>query len=166
VLLKIAAAHHLAFDFEAANAAWAEAFSRPEPLPDRLEPTQRVETLWLRDPGDFVPGYTYDVVGWSLAPNLYRGLLRLERGLDVSRDLAEHVAVSRDGRVYRFRLRQGLRWSDGEPLAAADFAFTYRAMQEPRCARPTSSRVSSATLSTSARSSSASRSPGRMFPIC
>jgi ABC-type transport system substrate-binding protein/class 3 adenylate cyclase len=130
VLFKIAVAQHLAFDFEAANAAWAEAFARREPLPERLEPTERIETLLRPTPGDFVPGYTYDIPGWTFAPNLYRGLLRLEEGLDVAPDLAEHVAVSADGRVYRFRLRQGLRWSDGEPLTAADFAFTYGAMIE------------------------------------
>ncbi len=130
VLFKIAVGHHLAFDFEAANAAWADAFARPEPPPHRLEPTERIATLLLRTAGDFVPGYTYDLLGWSWAPNLYRGLLRLERGLDVAPDLAEHMTVSADGRAYRFRLRQGLRWSDGEPLTANDFAFTFRAMRE------------------------------------
>ena len=44
VLFKIALSHHLAFDFEAANAAWADAFTRPEPPPRRLEPTERIET--------------------------------------------------------------------------------------------------------------------------
>jgi ABC-type transport system substrate-binding protein/class 3 adenylate cyclase len=130
VLFKIAVAHHLAFDFEAASSAWAEAFARPDPPPQRLEPTERIETLLPRSPGDCVPGYTYDLGGWSLAPNLYRGLLRLERGLDVAPDLAEHVAVSADGCAYRFRLRRDVRWSDGQPLTAHDFEFTYRAMRE------------------------------------
>src|SRR5205823_4729703 len=130
VLFKIAAAHHLAFDFEAANQAWAEAFARPEPSPRRLERTERIETVFLRSSGDFVPGYSYDIIGWSFSPNLYRGLMALEPGLDVAPDLADHVRVSADGAAYRFRLRQGLRWSDGEPLTAADFAFTYRAMRE------------------------------------
>jgi ABC-type transport system substrate-binding protein/class 3 adenylate cyclase len=130
VFFKIALAHHLSFDFEAANSAWAEAFLRPEPPPRRLEPTERVETVILRSPGDFVPGHTYELVGWSLARCLYRGLMRLEPWLDVVPDLAEHVSVSADGCVYRFQLREGLRWSDGEPLTAADFAFTYRSMQK------------------------------------
>jgi ABC-type transport system substrate-binding protein/class 3 adenylate cyclase len=128
VLFKIALSHHLAFDFEGASAAWADAFVRPEPPPQRLEPTEPLETLLLRLP-NYVPGYGYDTVSWLFAPNVFRGLLRLERGLDVVPDLAEHVSVSPDGRVYRFRLRPGMRWSDGEPLTADDFAFAYRAMQ-------------------------------------
>src|SRR5262249_57400473 len=63
-------------------------------------------------------------------PTLHRGLFRRARGPDVRPALADHVTVSADGSSYRFRLRQGLRWSDGEPLTAADFAFTFRAMGE------------------------------------
>jgi ABC-type transport system substrate-binding protein/class 3 adenylate cyclase len=128
VLLKIAVAHHLAFDFEAANAAWAEAFARPEPPPRRFEPTERIEMALGRLPA-YVPGYGYDVTSWTFAPNLFRGVLRLERGLDVVPDLAEQVSVSADGCVYRFRLRETALWSDGEPVTAQDFAYTYRAMQ-------------------------------------
>ena len=77
-----------------------------------------------------VPGYGYDIGSWMFGPNLFRGLLRFEQGLDAVPDLAEHISVSADGCVYRFLLRQGARWSDGEPLTSDDFAFTYRAIQE------------------------------------
>src|SRR5436190_9938357 len=129
VLFKIALAHHLAFEFEAANAAWADAFARPEPSVPRIERTERLETAMVR-PRQWVPGHGYDVVAWSFGPNFFRGLLRLTRGLHVVPDLAEHVSVSPDGRAYTFRLRDGLRWSDGERLTADDFAFTYQAMRE------------------------------------
>jgi ABC-type transport system substrate-binding protein len=79
---------------------------------------------------DWVPGHGYDVGAWTLGPNVFRGLLRLHEGGDVVPDLAERVSVSVDGRVYRFRLREGLRWSDGQELTAADFEFTYGAMRE------------------------------------
>jgi ABC-type transport system substrate-binding protein/class 3 adenylate cyclase len=129
VLFKVALSHHLAFDFEAANTAWADAFARPEPPPRRLEPTERIETALGRIPA-YVPGYGYDVRSWTFAPSLFRGVLRLDRGLDVVPDLAEQVSVSADGCAYRFRLRETARWSDGEPVTAQDFAYTYRAMQQ------------------------------------
>ena len=91
--------------------------------------TERIETALLR-PRTWVPGHGYDIMAWAFAPNFFRGLLRLERGLDVVPDLAERVAVSADGCTYVFQLREGLRWSDGEPLGAADFAETYAAMRE------------------------------------
>jgi ABC-type transport system substrate-binding protein/class 3 adenylate cyclase len=129
VLFKVALAHHLAFEFEAANAAWAEAFEHPEPPVRRTERTERLETAMVR-PRAWVPGHAYDVVAWSLGPNFFRGLLRLARGIHPVPDLAEHVSVSPDGCAYTFRLRDGLRWSDGHRVTADDFAFTYDAMRE------------------------------------
>jgi ABC-type transport system substrate-binding protein len=133
VLFRIALAHHIAFEFEAANGAWAAAFARPEPRVECMERTERLETALVRS-GAWVPGHGYDVVSWSFGPNFYRGLLRLAPGLHIVPDLAEHVSVSPDGRAYTFRLREGLRWSDGERLTADDFAFTYNAMREQNVA--------------------------------
>ena len=79
VLFKVALAHHLAFEFEAANAAWAEAFEHPEPPVRRMERTERLETAMVR-PRAWVPGHGYDVIAWSFGPNFFRGLLRLARG--------------------------------------------------------------------------------------
>src|SRR5215467_11773138 len=39
--------------------------------------------------------------------------------------LAESWSVEPDQKTWTFKLRQGLRWSDGEPLTAADVAFTW-----------------------------------------
>lgn len=39
--------------------------------------------------------------------------------------LAESWTVSPDGRTYTFRLRQGVKWSDGQAFDADDVVFTY-----------------------------------------
>jgi len=40
--------------------------------------------------------------------------------------------VSADGRTIRYRLRPGVRWSDGRPVTSADVLFTLRAILDPR----------------------------------
>jgi peptide/nickel transport system substrate-binding protein len=57
----------------------------------------------------------------------YRGLT-LEDGLtgEVKPELAESWEISPDQRRVTFTLREGLRWSDGEPLTVDDVVFTYR----------------------------------------
>ncbi|MEQ8858128.1 MAG: ABC transporter substrate-binding protein [Pseudomonadales bacterium] len=50
--------------------------------------------------------------------------------------LAASWSVSEDGLSYRFRIRPGARFSDGEPLTAADVAFTYRFIMDERIATP------------------------------
>jgi len=39
--------------------------------------------------------------------------------------LAESWSHSTDGKTWTFKLRQGVKWQDGEPFTAADVAFTY-----------------------------------------
>ena len=48
--------------------------------------------------------------------------------------LAERWEISDDGLRYVFHLREGLRWSDGEPLTAHDWVFGIRRTLDP--ARP------------------------------
>ncbi|MGD9904722.1 MAG: ABC transporter substrate-binding protein [Vicinamibacterales bacterium] len=45
--------------------------------------------------------------------------------------LAERWTTSADGRVFTLTLRDGLRWSDGQPFTAADVDFTFRAIADP-----------------------------------
>ena len=66
--------------------------------------------------------------GGEVIVNLFRGLVSCGRDLDVEPDLAERFTVSDDGRSYRFTLRTDVRWSDGAPVTAYDFAFTYARM--------------------------------------
>ena len=47
---------------------------------------------------------------------------------------AESWTVSTDGREYRFRLRQGLRWSNGDPVVAGDFVVGMRRLVDPATA--------------------------------
>ncbi|HMN27584.1 MAG TPA: ABC transporter substrate-binding protein, partial [Caldilineaceae bacterium] len=42
--------------------------------------------------------------------------------------LAESWTVSADGLVWSFKLRQNIKWSDGEAIDSADFKFTYAAI--------------------------------------
>ncbi len=44
---------------------------------------------------------------------------------------AENGGISADGKVLTFTLRDDLVWSDGEPLTADDFVFTYEMYMDP-----------------------------------
>jgi ABC-type transport system substrate-binding protein len=134
-LLKVALTHHLAFDFGAARQAYDGAFTQPAPPPQRLEPREHLRAGVLAPPEfGFVPGAEYDNVSVYLAQHLYRGLVAVGRELEVVADLADRFSVSDDGRTYRFRIRPEARWSDGVPVSADDFAFTWAQMREDEVA--------------------------------
>ena len=44
--------------------------------------------------------------------------------------LAESMDASEDGKVYTMKLKEGLKWSDGEPLSADDIVFTFNSIND------------------------------------
>jgi ABC-type transport system substrate-binding protein/class 3 adenylate cyclase len=134
-LFKIALTHHLAFDYRAADEAFGEAFARPEPVPARLEPTEQI--VWALAAAGYsavAPGHADSLQAYQVARNLFRGLVSIGRDFDIEPDLAERFTVSHDGRSYRFTLRSDALWSDGEPVTAHDFEFTFDRMAEDEAA--------------------------------
>ncbi len=55
--------------------------------------------------------------------------------------LTEGWDVSDDGLVYTFRVREGINWTDGTPVTAKDFAFTYQALMSGELDTPRISNV-------------------------
>jgi len=44
---------------------------------------------------------------------------------DIKPNIVEKFEVSKDNRIFTFRLREGLKWSDGYPVTTDDIKFTY-----------------------------------------
>jgi oligopeptide transport system substrate-binding protein len=128
-LFKMALTYHLAFDFENAEEMYDEAFCCRVDEEPVLKPTERIETSTPR-PTDLAPGDVYSTNAWAFVEHLFRGLLMVDSELNVVPAMADNMRVSNDGLAYLFRLREGVKWSDGEPLTAEDFAFAWQSMRE------------------------------------
>ena len=64
-------------------------------------------------------------------------LLRIDRVTDQLRpEVAESWTVDKKGKSISFRLRSGLKFSDGTPLTAGDVARTLNAALDPKQASP------------------------------
>lgn len=58
---------------------------------------------------------------------LYEGLVRYDNDtFDILPGVAESWSISEDGRVYTFRLRADAKWSNGDPVKAQDFYYSWR----------------------------------------
>jgi ABC-type transport system substrate-binding protein/class 3 adenylate cyclase len=130
-LFKMALAHHLAFNFEEAEELYDEAFCCRVDDPPRHEPTERLETA-AHPPDEVSPGDVYTSEGGQFIAHLFQGLLAVDRELNVVPAMADNMRVSSDGLTYLFRLREGVRWSDGEPVTAEDFVFAWNAIRDER----------------------------------
>lgn len=64
--------------------------------------------------------------------SIFEGLARLDaRTLEPVPGAAESWTLSPDGLTYTFHIREDARWSDGRPLTAHDFAWSWRRLQDP-----------------------------------
>jgi oligopeptide transport system substrate-binding protein len=67
-----------------------------------------------------------------LAQALFEGLTRLDgKTLKPAPGVAESWELSPDGTVYTFKLRANARWSDGRPVTAEDFVYSWKRVLEP-----------------------------------
>jgi peptide/nickel transport system substrate-binding protein len=73
------------------------------------------------------PGLSYTVTGWQIMQHVYLGLVGYKwtagpGGATIIPALAESLpTVSADGKDYKFKLRAGLKYSNGQPVKASDF---------------------------------------------
>lgn len=63
------------------------------------------------------------------------GLTRNTAG-DIKPGIAESWDESEDGLTYTFHLRKDAKWSDGEPITAADFEYSWKRLVNPETASP------------------------------
>ncbi len=75
--------------------------------------------------------------------DLFEGLLSYSPDGQLIGGVAEHWEISDDGLEYSFRLRSDARWSDGDPVVAEDFVFTFRRLVDPSTASPYASHLQS-----------------------
>lgn len=77
------------------------------------------------DPSSLNPINVSDRWGLTVTNLVYSPLARVEGDGTVVNDLAESIEPADDGLSVTVTLKDGLLWSDGEPLTADDVVFTY-----------------------------------------
>jgi peptide/nickel transport system substrate-binding protein len=63
--------------------------------------------------------------------NVYEGLVRRDGDLQIVPSLAESWTVSDDATVWRFNLRKGVKFHNGNDFNADDVVFSYKRMSDP-----------------------------------
>ena len=82
------------------------------------------------------PQLNQDVSGFHVIRDLFEGLLSQDGEGNLVPGVATHFAASENNTVYTFTLRQGARWSNGDPVTAHDFVYAWRRAVDPVTASP------------------------------
>jgi oligopeptide transport system substrate-binding protein len=74
---------------------------------------------------------TTDSVSTDVLLNVMSGLYRLDADTRPVPDLAEGVKISSDRLTYTFTLRDGIEWTNGDPVTAHDFEYAWKRVLNP-----------------------------------
>ncbi|PHP27285.1 peptide ABC transporter substrate-binding protein [Limimaricola cinnabarinus] len=80
------------------------------------------------------PNLIEDVEGSHIGRQLFEGLMNQDEKGDVMPGVATGFEVSEDGLTYTFTLRDDAKWSNGEPVTANDFVYSWRRAADPATA--------------------------------
>ena len=110
----------------------------PTPTPAsaaRAGHDQRLVTATISDPKTFNVLIAVDQASVRAVGDVFDALVRLNpETLQMEPQLAERWEYNADGTVCTFHLRHNVRWHDGQPVTAADVAFTFDAIYDERVA--------------------------------
>ena len=77
---------------------------------------------------------TTDSVSFNVLTNLMEGFYRLDQDQKPIPAPAEGVEISSDGLTYTFTLRDGVQWSNGDPVTSQDFKYAWLKVLDPETA--------------------------------
>ena len=84
------------------------------------------------DPATLDPLRVSDTYGRSVAEQIFDGLVQYDQTLTVMPALARYWKASRDGLVWTFTLRQGVRFHHGRELTSEDVVFSLTRLLDPK----------------------------------
>jgi len=88
------------------------------------------------DPETIDPALNSASDGGNMILHLFEGLLTVSQDEKLQPGCADLPEISDDGLTWTFKLKEGLKWSDGSDLTAEDFVYSWKRVCDPAVAAP------------------------------
>jgi oligopeptide transport system substrate-binding protein len=95
---------------------------------------QVITMAWGAEPPSLDPGLATDTTSANVILNLMDPLVVLDENLEPQPNLAESWEISEDGTTVTYTLRQDGQWTNGDPVTAADFEYSWKRTLSPELA--------------------------------
>jgi len=92
---------------------------------------QVITVNWGTEPPSLDPGLASDVTSANILLNIMDPLVKLDEDLNPVPNAAESFETSEDGLTVTFTLRDDLKWTDGDPVTAEDFEYSWKRTVSP-----------------------------------
>lgn len=100
------------------------------------EPGGTLISATIAEPSGLIPMIAGEAAASAIAANIFNTLLKYDKNLELTGELAESWKVSPDQRTITFRLKPGMQWADGAPLTSADVLFTWKLVTDDKTRTP------------------------------
>ncbi|MDD3905624.1 MAG: peptide-binding protein [Candidatus Omnitrophica bacterium] len=85
----------------------------------------------ISDPRTLIPILASDSASSDICGMIFNGLIKYDKTVRITGDLAENWEILDGGAVIVFHLKKNVRWHDGAPFTAKDVLFTYEKLVDP-----------------------------------
>ena len=92
---------------------------------------QVITVNWGTEPPSLDPGLASDVTSANILLNIMDPLVKLDEDLNPVPYAAESIERSEDGLTVTFTLRDDLKWTNGDPVTAEDFEWSWKRTVSP-----------------------------------
>ncbi|MCQ9209753.1 peptide ABC transporter substrate-binding protein [Granulicatella seriolae] len=106
----------------------------PKTSTSNQESTQEVTLSTSSDIPSMNMTVATDLVSFNVMNNVFEGLYTKDKDGKTIPALASKTDISKDFLTYTFHLRKDAKWSNGDPVTAKDFVFSWRKMVDPAVA--------------------------------
>ena len=83
------------------------------------------------DPPDLDPAHTTDTTSSRVVNNIFDGLVKFNKNLEITPALAKDWEVNEEGTVWTFHLREGAKFHNGDEVTAEDVVYSYTRLLDP-----------------------------------
>jgi len=95
---------------------------------------QVITVNWGIEPPSLDPGLATDVTSSNILLNIMDPLVKLDKNLKPVPFAAKSFETSKDGKTVTFVLRDDLKWTNGDPVTAQDFVYSWKRTVSPELA--------------------------------
>lgn len=106
------------------------------PAGTELAPVQNIVINNGAEPQSFDPQKTEGVPESQVAYQLFEGLASTDPNGELIPGVAESWESTPDYKTWTFHLRKDAKWSNGDPVTAQDFVYSWRRLVNPNTASP------------------------------
>ncbi len=106
---------------------------------DRAYPAESGGTLidaMSGEPSGLIAMIAGESAASAIAGNIFNSLLKYDRNLELTGELAASWDISPDQRTITFHLKPDLKWADNQPLTSADVLFTWQLVTDEKTRTP------------------------------